>query len=90
MITVVGMGAGAPAGSEVAAGAELVAGGRRHLDAVRLPRGAERVVPGPLAPTLRSSRLAPLPGDGTRPAAAHAVFLPRGVRLPAHREGVTQ
>lgn len=52
MITVVGMGAGAPAGSEVAAGAELVVGGRRHLDAVRLPEGAERVVLGPLAPAL--------------------------------------
>ncbi len=37
MITVVGMGAGVPAGADVAAGAELVVGGRRHLDAVRLP-----------------------------------------------------
>ncbi|MFJ5556295.1 precorrin-6y C5,15-methyltransferase (decarboxylating) subunit CbiE [Streptomyces sp. NPDC093250] len=52
MITVVGMGAGAPAGADVAAGAELVVGGRRHLDAVRLPEGAERVVLGPLAPAL--------------------------------------
>ncbi|GGW88753.1 precorrin-6y C5,15-methyltransferase subunit CbiE [Streptomyces malachitofuscus] len=46
------MGAGAPAGADVAAGAELVVGGRRHLDAVRLPEGAERVVLGPLAPAL--------------------------------------
>ncbi|MFI2378885.1 precorrin-6y C5,15-methyltransferase (decarboxylating) subunit CbiE [Streptomyces sp. NPDC018964] len=52
MITVVGMGAGAAVDAEVAAGAELVVGGRRHLDAVRLPAGAERVVLGPLAPAL--------------------------------------
>ncbi|CAL9273294.1 Cobalamin biosynthesis bifunctional protein CbiET [Streptomyces sp. SudanB5_2050] len=52
MITVVGMGAGAPPGADVAAGAELVVGGRRHLDAVRLPEGAERVVLGALAPAL--------------------------------------
>ncbi|MFH9573011.1 precorrin-6y C5,15-methyltransferase (decarboxylating) subunit CbiE [Streptomyces sp. NPDC017454] len=52
MITVVGMGAGAPPGGDVAAGAELVVGGRRHLDAVRLPEGAERVVLGALAPAL--------------------------------------
>ncbi|MGC9377506.1 precorrin-6y C5,15-methyltransferase (decarboxylating) subunit CbiE [Streptomyces sp. MH13] len=52
MITVVGMGAGAPPGEDVAAGAELVVGGRRHLDAVRLPDGAERVVLGALAPAL--------------------------------------
>ncbi|MFE9059281.1 precorrin-6y C5,15-methyltransferase (decarboxylating) subunit CbiE [Streptomyces mutabilis] len=53
MITVVGMGAAgaAPAG-DVVAGAELVVGGRRHLDAVRLPEGAERVVLGALAPAL--------------------------------------
>ncbi|MEU9355262.1 precorrin-6y C5,15-methyltransferase (decarboxylating) subunit CbiE [Streptomyces griseoloalbus] len=50
MITVVGMGAGAPIDASVTAGAELVVGGRRHLDAVRLPEGAERVVLGPLAP----------------------------------------
>nr|WP_202437763.1 precorrin-6y C5,15-methyltransferase (decarboxylating) subunit CbiE [Streptomyces sp. SID5910] len=37
---------------DVAAGAELVVGGRRHLDAVRLPEGAERVVLGALAPAL--------------------------------------
>ncbi|RSS74692.1 precorrin-6y C5,15-methyltransferase (decarboxylating) subunit CbiE [Streptomyces sp. WAC06128] len=48
----VGMGAGAPPGADVAAGAELVVGGRRHLDAVRLPEGAERVVLGALAPAL--------------------------------------
>ncbi|AZM63009.1 MULTISPECIES: precorrin-6y C5,15-methyltransferase (decarboxylating) subunit CbiE [unclassified Streptomyces] len=52
MITVVGVGAGAPAAADVAAGAELVVGGRRHLEAVRLPEGAERVVLGPLAPAL--------------------------------------
>ncbi|MDN3248617.1 MULTISPECIES: precorrin-6y C5,15-methyltransferase (decarboxylating) subunit CbiE [unclassified Streptomyces] len=53
MITVVGMGAAgaAPAG-DVVAGAELVVGGRRHLEAVRLPDGAERVVLGALAPAL--------------------------------------
>ncbi|MFH8449703.1 precorrin-6y C5,15-methyltransferase (decarboxylating) subunit CbiE [Streptomyces fungicidicus] len=52
MITVVGMGAGAPVDERCADGAELVVGGRRHLDAVRLPEGAERVVLGPLAPAL--------------------------------------
>lgn len=52
MITVVGMGAGAPVDASAAAGAELVVGGRRHLDAVALPEGAERVVLGPLAPAL--------------------------------------
>lgn len=54
MITVVGMGAAsgaAPAG-DVAAGAELVVGGRRHLDAVRLPEGVRTVVLGALAPAL--------------------------------------
>ncbi|MFF9587107.1 precorrin-6y C5,15-methyltransferase (decarboxylating) subunit CbiE [Streptomyces achromogenes] len=52
MITVVGTGTGAPAGPDLLAGAALVVGGRRHLDAVRLPDGAERVVLGPLAPAL--------------------------------------
>ncbi|MEU2332058.1 precorrin-6y C5,15-methyltransferase (decarboxylating) subunit CbiE [Streptomyces sp. NPDC013172] len=52
MITVVGTGTGAPLPGDVAAGAGLVVGGRRHLDAVRLPEGAERVVLGPLAPAL--------------------------------------
>ncbi|MER7489867.1 precorrin-6y C5,15-methyltransferase (decarboxylating) subunit CbiE [Streptomyces sp. NPDC126497] len=52
MITVVGMGAGTPVDERCAAGAELVVGGRRHLDAVRLPEGAERIVLGPLAPAL--------------------------------------
>jgi precorrin-6Y C5,15-methyltransferase (decarboxylating) len=56
LITVVGTGtqagAGAPLADEVLAGAALVVGGRRHLDAVRLPAGAERVVLGPLAPAL--------------------------------------
>ncbi|MFJ9925462.1 precorrin-6y C5,15-methyltransferase (decarboxylating) subunit CbiE [Streptomyces misionensis] len=52
MITVVGTGTGAPLPKDVAAGAALVVGGRRHLDAVVLPAGAERVVLGPLAPAL--------------------------------------
>jgi len=52
VITVVGTGTGAPAPQEAVAGAELVVGGRRHLDAVRLPEGAERIVLGPLAPAL--------------------------------------
>lgn len=51
MITVVGTGTAAPP-QECLAGAELVVGGRRHLDAVRLPEGAERIVLGPLAPAL--------------------------------------
>ncbi|KUN78679.1 precorrin-6Y C5,15-methyltransferase [Streptomyces bungoensis] len=52
MITVVGTGTGAPVPTDVLAGAALVVGGRRHLDAVRLPEGAERIVLGPLAPAL--------------------------------------
>ncbi|MFF9182017.1 precorrin-6y C5,15-methyltransferase (decarboxylating) subunit CbiE [Streptomyces misionensis] len=52
MITVVGTGTGTPPPEDVAAGAALVVGGRRHLDAARLPAGAERVVLGPLAPAL--------------------------------------
>ncbi|MFG3025789.1 precorrin-6y C5,15-methyltransferase (decarboxylating) subunit CbiE [Streptomyces sp. NPDC048254] len=52
MITVIGTGTGAPLAPEALAGAELVVGGRRHLDAVRLPEGAERIVLGPLAPAL--------------------------------------
>jgi precorrin-6B C5,15-methyltransferase / cobalt-precorrin-6B C5,C15-methyltransferase len=54
MITVVGTGTGTgtPVAGDVLAGADLVVGGRRHLDAVRLPAGAERVVLGPLAPAL--------------------------------------
>ncbi|WP_328783680.1 precorrin-6y C5,15-methyltransferase (decarboxylating) subunit CbiE [Streptomyces canus] len=51
MITVVGTGTEAPP-QECLAGAELVVGGRRHLDAVRLPEAAERIVLGPLAPAL--------------------------------------
>ncbi|RRR70363.1 precorrin-6y C5,15-methyltransferase (decarboxylating) subunit CbiE, partial [Streptomyces sp. RP5T] len=51
MITVVGTGTGA-APAESLAGAELVVGGRRHLDAAALPADAERVVLGPLAPAL--------------------------------------
>ncbi|WP_225074078.1 precorrin-6y C5,15-methyltransferase (decarboxylating) subunit CbiE [Streptomyces sp. CoT10] len=52
MITVVGTGTGASHGTRVPPGAGLVVGARRHLDAVRLPEGAERVVLGPLAPAL--------------------------------------
>ncbi|MFF5141202.1 precorrin-6y C5,15-methyltransferase (decarboxylating) subunit CbiE [Streptomyces sp. NPDC013157] len=52
MITVVGTGTGTPLPPGVLAGARLVVGGRRHLGAVRLPEGAERVVLGPLAPAL--------------------------------------
>ncbi|MER5434796.1 precorrin-6y C5,15-methyltransferase (decarboxylating) subunit CbiE [Streptomyces sp. NPDC002588] len=52
MITVFGTGTGAPPGPDELAGAELVVGGRRHLDAVRLPDAAERIVLGPLAPAL--------------------------------------
>ncbi|WP_210593224.1 precorrin-6y C5,15-methyltransferase (decarboxylating) subunit CbiE [Streptomyces sp. GESEQ-35] len=52
MITVVGTGTGAPPAEDVLGAAELVVGGQRHLDAVPLPSGAERVVLGPLAPAL--------------------------------------
>lgn len=52
MITVVGTGTGAPVPLDAVAGAELVVGGRRHLDAVRLPETAGRIVLGPLAPAL--------------------------------------
>ncbi|MFF9119470.1 precorrin-6y C5,15-methyltransferase (decarboxylating) subunit CbiE [Streptomyces massasporeus] len=52
MITVVGTGTGAAPSDDVLAGAGLVVGGRRHLDAVRLPETAERVVLGPLGPAL--------------------------------------
>ncbi|WP_030679265.1 bifunctional cobalt-precorrin-7 (C(5))-methyltransferase/cobalt-precorrin-6B (C(15))-methyltransferase [Streptomyces cellulosae] len=52
MITVVGTGMGAPPPQDVLAGADLVVGGRRHLDAVRLPAAAESIVLGPLAPAL--------------------------------------
>ncbi|MEV1083065.1 precorrin-6y C5,15-methyltransferase (decarboxylating) subunit CbiE [Streptomyces sp. NPDC050211] len=52
MITVVGTGTGVPPAEDVLGAAELVVGGRRHLDAVRLPSGAEQVVLGPLAPAL--------------------------------------
>ncbi|WP_020121382.1 bifunctional cobalt-precorrin-7 (C(5))-methyltransferase/cobalt-precorrin-6B (C(15))-methyltransferase [Streptomyces canus] len=51
MITVVGTGTGA-APEECLTGAELVVGGRRHLDAAAVPADAERVVLGPLAPAL--------------------------------------
>ncbi|MCL7423993.1 precorrin-6y C5,15-methyltransferase (decarboxylating) subunit CbiE [Streptomyces sp. YS415] len=52
MITVVGTGTGAPVPAEVLAGARLVVGGRRHLDAAAVPADAERVVLGPLAPAM--------------------------------------
>ncbi|MFJ3310223.1 precorrin-6y C5,15-methyltransferase (decarboxylating) subunit CbiE [Streptomyces sp. NPDC086549] len=52
MITVVGTGTGVPVPENVLAGAGLVVGGRRHLEAVRLPEAAERIVLGPLAPAL--------------------------------------
>ncbi|MCF3136263.1 precorrin-6y C5,15-methyltransferase (decarboxylating) subunit CbiE [Streptomyces olivochromogenes] len=51
-ITVVGTGTGAPVPDDVLAGAALVVGGRRHLDAVRPPEAAEQIVLGPLAPAL--------------------------------------
>ncbi|MFF4032570.1 precorrin-6y C5,15-methyltransferase (decarboxylating) subunit CbiE [Streptomyces sviceus] len=51
MITVVGTGTGT-APQECLAGAELVVGGRRHLEAAAVPADAERVVLGPLAPAL--------------------------------------
>ncbi|MEQ8142968.1 precorrin-6y C5,15-methyltransferase (decarboxylating) subunit CbiE [Streptomyces sp. OP7] len=52
MITVVGTGMGAPVEVPEVGKAALVVGGRRHLDAVGVPEGAERVVLGPLAPAL--------------------------------------
>ncbi|MFI8206284.1 precorrin-6y C5,15-methyltransferase (decarboxylating) subunit CbiE [Streptomyces sp. NPDC085937] len=52
MITVVGTGMGAPVEVPEAGKAALVVGGRRHLDAVGVPEGAETVVLGPLAPAL--------------------------------------
>lgn len=51
-ITVVGTGTGAPPPEDVLAAAQLVVGGRRHLEAVGLPDGVERVVLGALAPAL--------------------------------------
>ncbi|WP_141204298.1 precorrin-6y C5,15-methyltransferase (decarboxylating) subunit CbiE [Streptomyces griseorubiginosus] len=51
MITVVGTGVSA-APADVLAGAALVVGGRRHLDATAVPASAEQVVLGPLAPAL--------------------------------------
>ncbi|MFC9292192.1 precorrin-6y C5,15-methyltransferase (decarboxylating) subunit CbiE, partial [Streptomyces sp. NPDC057052] len=51
-IAVVGTGTGAPVPAAVTAGADLVVGGRRHLEAAELPEGAARIVLGPLAPAL--------------------------------------
>jgi precorrin-6Y C5,15-methyltransferase (decarboxylating) len=64
VITVVGAGTGASPSPDVLAGAELVVGGRRHLDAVRLPETAERIVLGPLAPALDA--MAQYVGTGRR------------------------
>lgn len=55
MISVIGTGTGTPLPPDaeaVLAEAVLVVGGRRHLEAARLPESAERVVLGPLAPAL--------------------------------------
>ncbi|CAM5582002.1 precorrin-6y C5,15-methyltransferase (decarboxylating) subunit CbiE [Streptomyces chartreusis] len=52
MITVVGTGTGEPLPEDVLAGAELVVGGRRHLDAAGPGDDVERVVLGALAPAL--------------------------------------
>ncbi|MGW3953959.1 precorrin-6y C5,15-methyltransferase (decarboxylating) subunit CbiE, partial [Streptomyces sp. NPDC004752] len=52
MITVVGTGTGAPVRQDALAGAALIVGGRRHLDSVRLPGGAERLVLGSLGRAL--------------------------------------
>ncbi|MGP4004763.1 precorrin-6y C5,15-methyltransferase (decarboxylating) subunit CbiE, partial [Streptomyces sp. 8N706] len=54
-ITVIGTGTGAalsPQAYEALAGAELVVGARRHLEAAELPPHVSRVVLGPLAPAL--------------------------------------
>jgi precorrin-6Y C5,15-methyltransferase (decarboxylating) len=50
VIAVVGVGTGGPV--PAVGGADLVVGAARHLDAVRLPAGARRLVLGPLAPAL--------------------------------------
>jgi precorrin-6Y C5,15-methyltransferase (decarboxylating) len=57
VITIVGTGTGTNSGvplpvDDALAGADLVVGGRRHLDATRLPEGARRIVLGPPAPAL--------------------------------------
>ncbi|MPY62763.1 precorrin-6y C5,15-methyltransferase (decarboxylating) subunit CbiE [Streptomyces spongiae] len=55
MITVIGTGTGAPLtpdATKALAGAAVVVGARRHLEASGLPRTVERVVLGPLAPAL--------------------------------------
>lgn len=55
MITVIGTGTGAPLtpdATEALAGAAVVVGARRHLEATGLPRTVERIVLGPLAPAL--------------------------------------
>ncbi|ANH90918.1 precorrin-6Y C5,15-methyltransferase [Streptomyces sp. SAT1] len=66
MITVVGTGTGVSGGvgADVLAGAALVVGGRRHLDAAALPEGTRRVVLGPLAPALDA--IAECAGAGRR------------------------
>lgn len=55
-ITVVGTGTGAPAPPDALDGADLVVGGRRHLDAAGLPASVDRIVLGPLAPALDAVR----------------------------------
>ncbi|MEU9337565.1 precorrin-6y C5,15-methyltransferase (decarboxylating) subunit CbiE [Streptomyces sp. NPDC048290] len=57
-----GTGAHVPGLAEALGAAELVVGGRRHLDGVRLPEGVERIVLGPLAPAL--DRIAEYVADG--------------------------
>ncbi|MGW3494918.1 precorrin-6y C5,15-methyltransferase (decarboxylating) subunit CbiE [Streptomyces sp. NPDC001020] len=64
MITVVGTGTGTPLPADALAGADLVVGGRRHLDAVPLPEGAQRIVLGPPAPALDA--IERCLGDGRR------------------------
>lgn len=54
VITVIGTGTGTGTGGAATApaGATLVVGARRHLEAARLPAGVEQIVLGPLAPAL--------------------------------------
>ncbi|MDT0306783.1 precorrin-6y C5,15-methyltransferase (decarboxylating) subunit CbiE [Streptomyces sp. DSM 44917] len=78
MITVLGMGTGAP--PPVVTDATLVAGARRHLAAAALPEGAERVTLGPLAPALDAIEAhlrAQAPG-GAGGAPRRVVFLASG------------
>ncbi|MBA2948404.1 precorrin-6y C5,15-methyltransferase (decarboxylating) subunit CbiE [Streptomyces himalayensis] len=79
MITVVGTGTGAPLPPDAEAalaGAALVVGARRHLDAASdsLPDGAQRIVLGPLAPALDTVEQC-LKGYRERPGAAGRVVV---------------